>query len=92
MIAKYKEKIIEFENGTRVMDILKDEIENAKNPVIACKCHNEVKALNYDVKKDCELELIDFTSMEGKRVYIRGLIYIMAMAFNELYPEIKLKK
>lgn len=90
MIAKYKEKTIEFESGKRVMDILKEEIEKSENPIFACKCNNEVKALNYDVNEDSQIELIDFTSMEGKRVYIRGLIYIMVMAFNKLYPEIEI--
>lgn len=90
MIAKYKEKTIEFESGKRVMDILKEEIEKLENPIFACKCNNEVKALNYDVNEDSQIELIDFTSMEGKRVYIRGLIYIMVMAFNKLYPEIEI--
>ena len=90
MIAKYKDKVIEFESGKRVMDILKEEIEKSENPIFACKCNNEVKALNYDIKEDSQIELIDFTSMEGKRVYIRGLIYIMVMAFNKLYPEIEI--
>ena len=90
MIVKYKERTIEIEKGKRVMDILKEEIENSVNPIIACNCNNEIKALNYDINEDTTIELIDFTSMEGKRVYIRGLIYIMAMAFNELYPDIKL--
>lgn len=90
MIVNYKDKKIEVEKGTRVMDILKEEIENSENPIIACNCNNEIKALNYDINEDTTIELIDFSSMEGKRVYIRGLIYIMAMAFNKLYPEIKL--
>ena len=90
MIIKYKDKTIEIEKGTKIMDILKDEIQNSENPIIACKCNNEIKALNYDVNEDSTIELIDFTSMEGKRVYIRGLIYIMSMAFNELYPDVKL--
>ena len=90
MIIKYKDKTMEIENEQKVIDILKKEIDQAPNPIIACKCHNEIKSLNYIVKKDSEIELVDFTSMEGKRVYIRGLIFIMAMAFEQLYPEIKL--
>lgn len=90
MKVKYKDKEIEVEKGTKVMDILKEEIKCSVNPIIACNCNNEIKALNFDVNEDTKIELIDYTSMEGKRVYIRGLIYIMAMAFNELYPDISL--
>lgn len=86
----YKDKEIEVEKGQKVMDILKEEINNSVNPIIACNCNNEIKALNFDINEDTKIELIDYTTMEGKRVYIRGIIYIMAMAFNELYPDISL--
>jgi uridine kinase len=90
MIVKYKNKEIQVQAGEKVMDILKTEIENSEKLITACNCNNEIKALNYDIKEDTNIELVDYTSMEGKRVYIRGLIYIMAMAFNQVYPEIKI--
>ena len=37
-----------------------------------------------------EIELLDTTSRDGGRIYTRGLLYIMAMAFHEVYPEIML--
>ena len=86
----YKDKVIEVEQGTKVMDVLKEEIETAKYPILACICNNQMRALNYDIKEDSKIELIDFTLMEGKRVYIRGLMYIMAKAFNDLYPQINI--
>lgn len=33
------------------------------------------------------MELIDTTTRDGRRVYIRGLLYIMAKALYELYPK-----
>lgn len=86
----YKEKQFEITEPMKVMDILKEEISNSSNNVLACLCNNEMRALNYEINEDTKIELIDFSSMEGKRVYIRGLIYIMAMAFKKLYPEIEL--
>ena len=86
----YKDKILEVQKGTKVMEILKEEIKNAKYPILACICNNQIRALNYDIEEDTNIELLDYTFMEGKRVYIRGLNYIMAKAFNELYPDIDL--
>lgn len=34
-----------------------------------------------------KIELLDYTSDDGKVVYIRGLLYIMSMAVYELYPD-----
>lgn len=62
-----------------------NEVER-KNAV-ACKCNNEVKPLNFEVNQDDVVETLDLTVKDGRRVYQRGLLYIMGMAFNEIYPE-----
>ena len=74
----------------KVVEKYKEEINEAKNQgrkVIACKRNNEVKSLNYDVKENDRIELLDTGSKDGHRIYIRGILYIMAKALNELYPE-----
>lgn len=68
-------------------ELLKDEIKNAKMLVIACMCNNEVRSLNLKLNEDCKIELIDLNSKDGMMIYIRGIMYIMSKALNELYPE-----
>lgn len=87
MKIKYENKEFEVEKGTKVHELLKDEIENAKTEVIACMCNNEVRSLNLELKEDSKLELIDLNSKDGMMIYIRGIMYIMAKALSELYPE-----
>jgi len=60
--------------------------ENERKTAIACKLNNEVKSLNIQLKKDDIIEPIDVTSKDGRRIYQRGLLYIMGKAFNEVYP------
>ncbi len=86
MKIKFKEKIYEAEKGTKVKDLLADEIKNAKQKVMAIKCDNKIESLNYEIEKDCTIELIDLNSKDGMMIYIRGIMYIMSKAFNELYP------
>ena len=69
--------------------IEKEAIEEKEN-VIACMINNEVKPLDYVLKQNDEVELLNTSSRDGARIYTRGLLFIMGMAFNELYPEIKL--
>ena len=83
----YKNIEIDIKQGTIVKDFFDEEIEKSKNKIIACKFNNELKSLDYKMTKSGKIELIDITHKDGMRVYKRGLIYIIAKAFSELYPE-----
>ncbi len=63
-----------------------DILNNEKN-VIACKCNNEIKSLNTEISKNDKVEPVDSTTRDGRRVYQRGILYVMSKAFNEVYPE-----
>ena len=74
----------------KVIEKYKNEIENATKEgrkIIACMCNNEVKSLNYEANEIDKIELLDTSSKDGHRIYIRGILYIMAKALNEVYPE-----
>lgn len=81
----YNNTEIDVKKGTKVCDLLEQEISKSENEVIACKFNNELKSLNYEINSDGKIELIDVTHKDGMRVYKRGLIYIIAKAFQELY-------
>ena len=85
----YKDIEVKMEENTKVIDLFKETIEEKQN-IIACMVNNEVKPLDYILKDNDEVELLDTTSRDGGRIYTRGLLYIMAMAFHEVYPEILL--
>ena len=85
----YKNIEVEVDENSRVIDALEEEINRNKN-IIACFVNNEVKNLNYKLKENDEVKLIDTTSRDGGRIYTRGLLFIMSMAFKQLYPDIKL--
>ena len=81
----YNNTEIDVKKGTKVCDLLKQEITKSKNEVVACKFNNELKSLNYEINTSGKIELIDVTQKDGMRVYKRGLIYIIAKAFQEIY-------
>lgn len=84
MKVTYKEKSFEIEKSTRVIDILKDD---CTEEIIACICNNQIKPLDFLITEDTKIELIDISHEDGMRIYIRGLVYIMAKVFYELYPK-----
>ena len=82
----YKDKKISTEK-IKVKELFNDEIiaENA----IACRFNNEVKSLDYNIEKDGMIELINIKDRDGMRIYVRGLVYLLSKAFEELYPNAK---
>ncbi len=90
MRVTYHNKEINLENPIRVEDLLKEEIKNSEYQVVGCIFNNEYQNLEYEIKTDGKLELIDTFSKEGMKIYARTLIYIMGKAFEKLYPSQKL--
>lgn len=87
MQIEYDNTIIDIRKGTKVIDIVKNEVNSSNNEIIACRFNNEIKSLNYEFAEDGKLELINIKDKDGMRVYKRGLIFIVTKAFHELYPE-----
>ena len=75
---------------TCVAEMFKENLRIFPKHVIACKCNNEVKSLEYEIKEGDSVELLDLTSKDGMLVYIRGALFLACMAFNELYPNSQL--
>ena len=73
-----------------VIEKFREQIEEAKvegRNIITCMCNNEIKSLHHEITEKDKVTLIDTSTTEGKRVYIRGILYIMAKALYEIYPE-----
>ena len=65
--------------------------EEDKRKALACKWHNEVKSLNFEVGEEDTVEPMDITVKDGRRVYQRGILFVMTKAFYELYPDLIIK-
>lgn len=89
MKVTYKEKEIEVIENQKISEILKEEIESSRLPVVGAIFNNQYQNLDEEIKQDGTLELIDVSDKEGSKIYRRTLVYIMGKAFEELYPEYK---
>lgn len=88
MKIQYKDNILEVTENTKIKDLLKDEIKKGNS--IAARFNNEVKSLNYTLKEDGNLTLIDISDKDGIRVYRKGLLFVIGKAIEELYPDAKM--
>ena len=90
MNIKYNGKKTEIEKGLTVSKALKDKIKKNKYQVVGCLYNNEYRNLETEIENDAQIELIDTSSKEGMKIYVRTLVYIMGKAFESLYPNEKL--
>lgn len=89
--VNYKGKDYEVEEGITAKEFIENNLKLDMSKIMACKISNEVKSL-YDayLKHDCTFDVVDYTSADGSRIYIRGLTFIMLKAFEELFPNIRI--
>lgn len=82
-------KVYEFNKGVKVLDLINDfGFEDLpKGPIMAVLINNRISSLNSKLEKDCKLEFIDSYSEIGMKVYSASLVFVLARAVADLYPE-----
>lgn len=84
MKIKLNGKSMEAREGVRIMDLVPD------NRYLVARVAGALLDLSTPVVPDMEIELIDFSQEDGKRIFWHSSSHIMAMAVKMLYPETKL--
>ena len=88
MKITYDNREFDIEENTTIGEAFKKEIENSKlKDIIAARFNNTIESLNLPIKKDGEIAFINREDKDGRIIYIRGLLFIMSMAFSEVYPK-----
>ncbi len=81
--VKLKRKNFKVEKGSCISDLITDK------KVIAALLNGKLCDLSKEITNDCQLELINFSSDIGKKIYWHSASHIMAMAVKSLFPEAK---
>ncbi len=86
----YDNKNYEIPDKMSVKDFMKSILKLEDRSILACKVFNEVKSLDYVIDRDCKIKFLDTSTPDGSRIYVRGIIFILVKAFEELFPKNKL--
>jgi threonyl-tRNA synthetase len=84
MRVKLNGKNKRVKKDTRIVDFVKDKT------FFAARVNGQLKDLSTEIVNDCEIELLDFSSEPGKKIYWHSAAHVMAMAVKVLFPEVKL--
>src|SRR5690554_7389886 len=77
-------KEYQYDMPPMLQEIAKDA--NIKN-ALAAKVNHRLRELNYILTADAEIEFLDFKSSDGIKIYETTLRFVVAKAFQNLYPK-----
>ena len=80
----------EYQNGIAAADVAKDLGAGLYKSACACKIDGEVCDLRTVLDKDCELEILTFDDIDGKKAFWHTASHVMAQAVKRLFPDVKL--
>ncbi len=80
----------EYPLGTSLLEISKDLEIKLENIVCGAIVNNQIRELSFCLVKPKKIEFIDVTHPDGRRLYIRSLIFVLYAAVKETFPEVKL--
>ena len=87
----YNEEERNVSENTSIFEAFKKEIENSKFPIIGAKFNNEYRRLDFVLSDEGEVSLVNINSKGGMKIYRRTLIFIMAKAFEKVFPAAKIR-
>ncbi len=89
--VKFNGKQLSVKSGTRVLDLVD---KNERKNFVVCQVGAQVKELNYilsDKNDGMTIQLLDLSNAEAGRAYETSLRYIIAMAFFNVFPDVKIR-
>ncbi|MDD3877200.1 MAG: nucleoside kinase [Bacteroidales bacterium] len=88
---KNNNKSIEIPQGTSLHEIVKNYYNDAPYPILGALVNNKLKELNFRVFEPLLVEFIDITNLNGKRLYLRSLSFVLYKAVKDIFPKAVLK-
>jgi len=77
--------------GMTLGEIAHDLGIELEHRMLGAMVNNKLKELSYMVYKPKTIEFIDFTHPDGRRMYVRSLMFILYAALREVMPWVTLK-
>ena len=76
--------------GARVGEFLQLVQDEFGAPIVAVIVDNELHELTYPIEMESRVQPITMDTADGARIYRRSLVFLLEMAFAELFPDGKL--
>lgn len=87
IICKNNNRRCQYPLGTTLDEIARDQKIELRTPVCGALVNNKLKELSFTVVKSKSVEFVDLMHPDGRRMYIRTLLFVMYAAVREMFPE-----
>jgi uridine kinase len=81
--------VLEGPRGTQMEIFLKD-LNDPKVPIVGAIVNGELRELTYPIEMDSDVRVVTMGEADGMRIYRRSLTFLLAVAFEEIFPDAKL--
>ncbi len=73
--------------GTQVGEFLAKVKDDFSAPIMAVIINNQIHELTYPIDVEAHCKPVTMNSADGARIYRRSLVFLLEMAFAELFPK-----
>lgn len=79
-------QVEEYLKGVRLIDIARNQKCEYKTGIVAAKVNNSLTELTEVLYEDSKVEFLTLSSYEARRIYARGLSFVLIRAAQEVFP------
>jgi uridine kinase len=83
-------RVLSGPRGAQVGEFLQQVKNDFKAPIVAAVINNEIHELSYPVDMESRCIPVTMDTADGARIYRRSLVFLLEMAFADLFPTGKL--
>lgn len=80
-------RVEEYEVGTSLLSIAKRHQSEYSVDILTAKVNNDLVELNERLYEDSYVDFLTLESYEARRIYVRGLTFVLIRAVVELFPK-----
>ena len=90
--VKLKDKTIQVEEHTSIVDIAKEYADSYENDIILAMYNGKLAELNTSVQEDCTLEFVTTSDKIGSDCYRRSVVFMMLKAIYKILGREQIEK
>ena len=83
-------RVLSAPRGTQVGEFLRQVKDDFGAPIVAAVINNEIHELTYPIEIEAHCKPVTMDTADGARIYRRSLIFLLELAFSDLFPNAKL--
>ncbi|MFV0345326.1 MAG: nucleoside kinase [Bacteroidales bacterium] len=79
-----------FPFGTRLTEVAEKFNIKLDSPILGARVNNRIRSLDYHLVKSRKIKFIDYSDVDGQRIYRASVTFVLFNVVKELYPDYNL--